>query len=185
MSTVLSFRAMRTGAEYREALRDGRRLWIIGEGLIEDVTVHPATRATVDEYVGWYDRHADPEWQDGVLTPADRPGGRVPWSYVLPRSTDDLRGPDRQRQGRHAHQPGLRGGRVRRQPLWDRSRRAPGDVHRAGRRAGRHGALPQDLRPPRERLHGAAEQPLRRARRPDVARGRVHPLGADLPDGHE
>ncbi|PYN12655.1 MAG: hypothetical protein DME05_20915 [Candidatus Rokuibacteriota bacterium] len=92
MSTVLSFRAMRTGAEYREALRDGRRLWIIGEGLIEDVTVHPATRATVDEYVAWYDRHADPEWQDVVLTPADRPGGRVPWSYVLPRSTDDLRG---------------------------------------------------------------------------------------------
>src|SRR5438552_9634613 len=92
MSTVLSFRAMRTGAEYREALRDGRRLWIIGEGLIEDVTVHPATRARVDEYVAWYDRHAEPEWQDVVLTPADRPGGRVPWSYVLPRSTDDLRG---------------------------------------------------------------------------------------------
>src|SRR5207249_10936606 len=56
------------------------------------VTVHPATRATVDEYVAWYDRHADPEWQAVVLTPADRPGGRVPWSYVLPRSTDDLRG---------------------------------------------------------------------------------------------
>src|SRR5438552_9185701 len=91
MSTVLSFRAMRTGAEYREALRDGRRLWIIGEGLIEDVTVHPATRARVDEYVAWYDRHAEPEWQDVVLTPADRPGGRVPWSYVLPRSVEDLR----------------------------------------------------------------------------------------------
>jgi aromatic ring hydroxylase len=50
--------AMRTGAEYREALRDGRRVWVIGEGLIDDVTVHPATRATVDEYAAWYDRHS-------------------------------------------------------------------------------------------------------------------------------
>ena len=31
---------MRTGSEYREALHDGRRVWVIGEGLIEDVTVH-------------------------------------------------------------------------------------------------------------------------------------------------
>lgn len=34
---------MRTGAEYREALHDGRRVWVLGEGLVEDVTVHPAT----------------------------------------------------------------------------------------------------------------------------------------------
>ena len=32
---------MRTGAEYREALRDGRRVWVMGEGLVEDVTTHP------------------------------------------------------------------------------------------------------------------------------------------------
>ena len=51
---MLSFRPMRTGAEYRESLRDGRRVWIMGEGLIDDVTAHPATRATVDEYVAWY-----------------------------------------------------------------------------------------------------------------------------------
>ena len=38
---------MRTGAEYREALHDGRRVWVLGEGLIEDVTVHPATRASL------------------------------------------------------------------------------------------------------------------------------------------
>jgi len=45
---------MRTGAEYREALHDGRRVWVLGEGLIEDVTVHPATQAVVDEYAAWY-----------------------------------------------------------------------------------------------------------------------------------
>src|SRR5213593_4546419 len=82
---------MRTGAEYREALRDGRRVWVIGEGLVEDVTVHPATRATVDEYVAWYDRHFDPEWQDVLLTPPDAQGARAPWAYALPRSVQDLR----------------------------------------------------------------------------------------------
>src|SRR2546427_12573668 len=81
---------MRTGEEYREALRDGRRVWVIGEGLVEDVTVHPATRATVDEYVAWYDRHFDPEWQDVLLTPPDAHGARAPWAYPLPRSVQKL-----------------------------------------------------------------------------------------------
>ena len=82
---------MRTGNEYREALRDGRRVWIVGEGLIEDVTVHPATRAMVDEYVAWYERHFDPAWQDLVLTPPDERGERTPWAFVVPRTSDDLR----------------------------------------------------------------------------------------------
>jgi aromatic ring hydroxylase len=83
---------MRTGAEYREALRDGRRVWIMGEGLIEDVAVHPATRAMVDEYAAWYDRHFDPEWRDIVLAPPDSEGKRAPWAYCLPKTSDDLRG---------------------------------------------------------------------------------------------
>ena len=82
---------MRTGKEYRAALRDGRRVWIAGEGLIADVTEHPATRAMVDEYAAWYDRHVQPAWQDTVLTPPDATGRRTPWSFVVPRSPDDLR----------------------------------------------------------------------------------------------
>jgi 4-hydroxyphenylacetate 3-monooxygenase len=82
---------MRTGAEYREALRDGRRVFVVGEGPIEDVTVHPATRAMVDEYVTWYDRHRDPAWQDVVLTPPDARGERAPWAFAVPRSPADLR----------------------------------------------------------------------------------------------
>jgi len=82
--------AMRTGAQYRESLRDGRRVWIMGEGRVEDVTTHPATRAMVEEYVCWYDRHFDPEWQDILLTPADPDGARVPLGYLVPRSADDL-----------------------------------------------------------------------------------------------
>ena len=41
---------MRTGREYRDALRDGRRVWVMGEGWVEDVTTHPATQAMVEEY---------------------------------------------------------------------------------------------------------------------------------------
>ena len=79
---------MRTGAEYRAALRDGRRVWVLGEGLVEDVTSHPATRAMVDEYVAWYDLLRDPARRDVALRPHDA----TPWAYVAPRSADDLSG---------------------------------------------------------------------------------------------
>jgi aromatic ring hydroxylase len=51
---------MRSGADYRESLRDGRKVWVMGMGEVADVTTHPATRAMVEEYVLWYDRHFDP-----------------------------------------------------------------------------------------------------------------------------
>src|SRR5438552_10383022 len=82
---------MRTGAEYREALRDGRKVWVMGAGAVEDVTTHPATRAMVEEYVAWYDRHLDPEWQDVLLTPAEG-GERTPWAFHVPRRVEDLIG---------------------------------------------------------------------------------------------
>ena len=83
---------MRSGADYRQALRDGRRVWVMGEGLIDDVTTHPATRAMVDEYVAWYDLHFDAAWQDIALRPPDAHTERMPWAYVVPKNTDDLRG---------------------------------------------------------------------------------------------
>src|SRR6516164_6216713 len=83
---------MRTGREYREALRDGRRVWVMGEGWVEDVTTHPATQAMVEEYAAWYDRHLDPEWRDLLLAPPDAARKRVPWAYLLPKSSEDLLG---------------------------------------------------------------------------------------------
>jgi 4-hydroxyphenylacetate 3-monooxygenase len=83
---------MRTGAEYREVLRDGRRVWVMGEGWAADVTAHPATRPMVEEYAAWYDRHLDPAWQEVLLAPADADGKRVPWAYVVPKGVTDLIG---------------------------------------------------------------------------------------------
>jgi aromatic ring hydroxylase len=83
---------MRTGADYRRALRDGRNVWVMGEGRVADVTTHPATAATVDEYGRWYDRHFDPAWQELLLSPHEAHGERVPWAYVAPKRAPDLLG---------------------------------------------------------------------------------------------
>ena len=81
---------MRTGADYREALRDGRKVFVMGEGRVDDVTTHPATRAMVEQYVTWYDRHFDPAWADTLLTPPDASGNRVPWAFALPKTSADV-----------------------------------------------------------------------------------------------
>ena len=83
---------MRTGAEYREALRDGRRVWVLGDGLVEDVTTHPTTSAMVEEYVAWYDRHFDPAWQDILIAPPAADREATAWTYVVPRNSADLIG---------------------------------------------------------------------------------------------
>ena len=81
---------MKTGAEYREAMRDGRVVYVMGEGRIDDITTHPATRGVVEEYVRWHDRHHDPDWADTLLAPQDAKGKRHPWALTGPRSSADL-----------------------------------------------------------------------------------------------
>jgi 4-hydroxyphenylacetate 3-monooxygenase len=83
---------MRSGADYREALRDGRVVYVMGIGRIDDVTMHPATRAMVDEYVAWHDRHEDPVWTDVLFAPGDVTGDREPWAFRVPRTSADLLG---------------------------------------------------------------------------------------------
>ena len=84
--------SMRTGAEYRDSLRDGRNVWVVGEGQVEDVTTHPATAAMVAEHAAWYDRHLDPGWQDLLLTQAYGVGDRRPRAFETPKTSADLQG---------------------------------------------------------------------------------------------
>ena len=81
---------MRTGADYRKSLSDGRRVFILGQGWVDDVATHPATRGMVEEYVAWYDRHFDAAWQHLVLTPPDAAGKRIPVGYLVPHAAQDL-----------------------------------------------------------------------------------------------
>ncbi|HZK89288.1 MAG TPA: 4-hydroxyphenylacetate 3-hydroxylase N-terminal domain-containing protein [Stellaceae bacterium] len=76
---------MRTGADYRAALHDGRKIVIMGGGEIDEVTTHPATAAMVGHYAAWYDRHHDPDWTDTLLNPAG-----APWAFVLPRTSQEV-----------------------------------------------------------------------------------------------
>ncbi len=77
---------MRTGTDYKAALRDGRRVWVMNDGAVEDVATHPATAAMVETYGAWYDRHFDPAWRDLLLADANTPV----WA-VDPRSAAELR----------------------------------------------------------------------------------------------
>ena len=85
---------MRTGLEYRESLRDGRDVWVMGEGQVEDITTHPATSAMVLEYEKWYDRHFDPAWEDSLLTNSDGATESEPLAFEVPTTSAQL-----QRQG--------------------------------------------------------------------------------------
>jgi aromatic ring hydroxylase len=66
------------GADYRKALRHGRVVYVMGEGRVDDVTADPATRAMVEKYVAWYDRHFDPRSTETLMTPPDPCGSRLP-----------------------------------------------------------------------------------------------------------
>ena len=80
---------LRTGVDYVESVRDGRRVWVLGEGLVEDITTHPATKPMVDVYATWYDQHFDPEWQKTLLSPAgEGEGAGYPLAFLTPRSAD-------------------------------------------------------------------------------------------------
>lgn len=68
---------MMTGDEYRESLRDGRRVFYDGE-LVEDVTIHPRMKTSVDLLAAGYDAAAEagPE--------------SVAAAYEAPRSSEEL-----------------------------------------------------------------------------------------------
>ena len=79
---------MRTGKEYLESLRDGRRVYVGGE-LIEDITIHPATKGYARAIADYYDLHLDPANQD-VMTFVDKDGKRQSMHWFLPQSKEDL-----------------------------------------------------------------------------------------------
>ena len=82
---------MRTGVDYIESVRDGRKVWVLGEGLIEDISVHPATKPMVDVYAAWYDHHRDPEWRETLLTPKPvSDGAENPLAFHTPKSVEEL-----------------------------------------------------------------------------------------------
>lgn len=80
----------RSGAEYLEGLKDGRKVYIDGEE-VADVTAHPAFRGAVRSIASVYDFVNDSTAEDGLTFASPDTGGPVNLSYLIPRSEADLR----------------------------------------------------------------------------------------------
>jgi 4-hydroxyphenylacetate 3-monooxygenase len=76
------------GARYLESLRDGREVWLNGER-VKDVTTHAAFAPVARELARVYDLQHAPETRD-QMTFVNENGVRVSYSYLMPRSPEDL-----------------------------------------------------------------------------------------------
>lgn len=79
---------IRTGEQFLESIRDGRRVLCGGE-MIDDLTTHPKTRGYAHAIAEYYDMHHDPRHRD-VLTFVDEHGERWAKHWFLPRTKEDL-----------------------------------------------------------------------------------------------
>ena len=79
-----------TGARYIDSLKDGREVWLDGQK-IDDVATHPAFSGMVHELARIYDlQHTEP-YRDEMTFTSPETGNRCSLSWLLPRSTDDLK----------------------------------------------------------------------------------------------
>lgn len=83
-----AFPFLKSGAEFRESLRDGREVWYGGE-LVDDVTTHPALAGGIDVLAEMYDDQLAPETQE-LVTFVREDGQRVSQAFMVPRSREDL-----------------------------------------------------------------------------------------------
>ncbi len=79
---------LRSGSDYLEALRDGRRIYV-GSELVRDVTAHRAFRRTAQSFAELYDRKRSPE-HAGIMSYEENGDLYSSW-FLKPRSRDDLR----------------------------------------------------------------------------------------------
>jgi 4-hydroxyphenylacetate 3-monooxygenase len=79
---------LKTGAEYLESIRDGRKVYI-GSEEVTDVTTHPAFRNAAQSFARLYDRKRD---ADNLAVMSYEEDGECYSAWFLrPRSRDDLR----------------------------------------------------------------------------------------------
>ncbi len=78
----------RTGDAYIASLKDEREVWLDGQRV--DVTSHPAFQGLLREIARLYDLQHKPEYRDRMTFVSPETGNRVSYSYLLPRTMDDL-----------------------------------------------------------------------------------------------
>jgi 4-hydroxyphenylacetate 3-monooxygenase len=80
---------MRSGDDYRAALRDGRAVYLDGER-VEDVARHPAFAAPVRRIADTYDLARSSEARQATTFVDPTTGARHSTMWLVPRSADDL-----------------------------------------------------------------------------------------------
>ncbi|HWE20811.1 MAG TPA: 4-hydroxyphenylacetate 3-hydroxylase N-terminal domain-containing protein [Hyphomicrobiaceae bacterium] len=76
------------GRRYLDSLRDDREVWLNGER-VKDVTQHPCFRGLAAELARLYDLQSAPSTRE-AMTFVNGSGVRVSYSYLEPRTPDDL-----------------------------------------------------------------------------------------------
>jgi 4-hydroxyphenylacetate 3-monooxygenase len=89
-SAAASAAKLRTGEEYLQSLRDGRRVFVDGE-LVADVTQHPSFARAARSLAGLYDYAAAPENRERMTFTSPKTGAPVLRAYQIPKTHDDLR----------------------------------------------------------------------------------------------
>ena len=80
---------IRTGAEYRESLRDGRSIYVNGER-VKDVTTYPPFQGVIDTLVSLYDLQHDVAHQSTLTYPSPNDGRPVGLSFLMAETAEDV-----------------------------------------------------------------------------------------------
>jgi 4-hydroxybutyryl-CoA dehydratase/vinylacetyl-CoA-Delta-isomerase len=80
---------LKTAAEYRQSLKDGRIIYLNGEQ-VADVTAHPALRVGVDTAAFDYQMAEMPEYRDLAVVTDEKTGEAISRYYYTPKGSDDL-----------------------------------------------------------------------------------------------
>src|SRR5262249_44641137 len=84
-----TYMSIRTGAEYRESLRDGRTVYVNGER-VKDVTAYPAFQGVVDTLAMLYDVQHDAATQALLTYPSPVDGKPVALSFLMAETAEEI-----------------------------------------------------------------------------------------------
>ena len=80
---------LRTGEQFRESLRDGRRV-ILGGREVEDVTAEPSLAGGIDTFARLLDAQLDPKHRDITTAIEPETGERIATGWLVPYTKADL-----------------------------------------------------------------------------------------------
>jgi aromatic ring hydroxylase len=82
---------IRTGEQYRQSLRDGRKLYLDGK-LVDDVTACPSLQGVIDTIAALHDDQHDPAYRDILTYASPSSGERVSKTYLEAKTLDEVHG---------------------------------------------------------------------------------------------